>query len=422
MWLVGVSVILAVLLSSSTTRTWANPNHQTSTHYHTHRRALPLTAVETGMFQTLRGWYREQLLPYPQWDAGLQRSARRLALGLAVGRHRSLSHTLVESALWLEGRSPHQIRMFAMAFRDEETLQQSLRRSLASHLAGHRPNVWAMAIVAQRVQVAVALFARQGVRLAPLARLWRQGEQVVLRGHVLSGFSRPRVVVGLPQGHVIRPRTTVLQDGSFSAQWPVRWHGAMQVQVLVENEKGPWVSSQLELWGWGESQDPQRVLQQLLARYQQNLQSFFTPTAKVSPVTSRRWTVEQAARRLWQIVNQHRKNQGLSWLRRHPDLDALAYSHAKDMVNEHFFAHTSPQQGSFATRFQSLRWRRVALARENIVVAFSPNQAYQFLYQSPSHRSNLLEPKFQWTGLGAAVDKKGALFFVQVFVALSPRR
>ncbi len=368
--------------------------------------------MEATVFRSFRGWYRSHSsLTAPLFDYGLREAAWRLADRLAHRQIRSLPHRWVIPALWLSGRSDHQIRIFAMAFRTPQELTRSLQRALASRLAGQRPNFFGLAVVSHRVNVCLMILARRGVILRPIARLWRVGDIARVEGRLLPGFKHPKLVLGTPHGKVIRPKVQLDAKGYFSASWRVRWGGKTQVQIMVEDDKGPWISAQWDLWSWAHKQKQRTVWRRLWVYYLKQL-SYNTTTPSR---TRQRWNSRTAAHRLWQIVNQQRQLRKLPQLRRHPTLDALAQAHANDMVREQFFAHTSPQQGSFTERFQTLGWR-VRAAHENIVVAFSPKEAYQYWYQSPSHRSNLIAKRLKLTGVGAAIDSTGAIFFVQVYV------
>ena len=135
--------------------------------------------------------------------------------------------------------------------------------------------------------------------------------------------------------------------------------------------------------------------------------------APLLPTTA--WTAKSAETALWKLVNAQRSKQNLTPLKREVRLHHLAKQHAKDMVKDGYFGHTSPQHGSFAERFQRLRWH-VKRAGENIVVAKHPKEALRLFLQSPTHRGNIYDPKAKLTGVAAVLDTKGQIYFVQIFV------
>lgn len=391
------------------------------TSYHVRMGAPTLSKAEAQIAQGMTRWFSGHSRFSPQLDPGLRLAAQQLATSLAHGRIRRLSHQQVVPALWLYGRSDHQIRVFAMAFEKTSNFSSGLTRALASHLAQHRPNFYGIAVVKGKVKIGLLLFSRRGALLSRTSRLCRVGQMCRLTGYLMSGKVRPSVMIGTPHGRVLRPKVHRSGRNAFSVEWPVRWSGPMQVQVMVTDGVGPWITSQFEVHGWEPPTSQGALLRKVVRQYLRT--SSLSPSARKKRPKPRALPKYRGSRqapvmakKLWKLVNTKRKRQQLSVLRRHPVLDALAQSHANDMAQYNYFAHTSARHGSFSERFQTLGWH-VKMARENIVIARSPKQAHKFWSGSPSHRSNLIEPKFRLTGVGAAVGRNGKIYFVQVYVA-----
>ncbi len=407
----------------------SGPRIPIPTSFHSRLGRVPLNQAEKPIAAHMLRWFAKKSKFAPQLDMGLRLAAQQLASGLAGGRIRRLSHKQVVPALWLFGRSDHQLRVFAMAFRQTHELNDVLERALVSHLAQHRPNFYGLAVVSKKVKIGLLLFSRRGALLEQGSRLCRVGQMCRLSGFLVQGKVRPLVMIGNPHGKVLRPKVKRMGRNGFSVEWPVRWSGPMQVQVMVTDQDGPWISAQYEIHGWEPPTSRGGLLRHVVRGYlraatlssppsrRKPPQRRLLPRARAArPAHKTPLTAQRMASELWQKVNAFRRRQSLSLLRRHPTLDALAQSHANDMATYHYFAHTSPRHGSFAERFQRLGWT-VKIAQENIVSARSPKQALRHWLESPSHRSNLIEPKFRWTGVGAAFGKDGHIYFVQVYIA-----
>ena len=64
------------------------------------------------------------------------------------------------------------------------------------------------------------------------------------------------------------------------------------------------------------------------------------------------------------------------------------------------FAHSGP-----------LRWAHGRAGAQNIAMAPSALEAFQAMLKSPSHRANMLSRRYGLTGIGAARDCAGQIFF-----------
>ena len=143
------------------------------------------------------------------------------------------------------------------------------------------------------------------------------------------------------------------------------------------------------------------------------------PLPRLSPLE-----LAQLERRLFDEVNRRRQAAGgglpLRWDER---LAAAARAHSEDMAARRYFEHVSPEGRTPAARVQAagVPYRRVA---ENI--GESRNQedpvraAADGWMNSPGHRANIVDPAFVESGLGAAADADGALYFTQLFIAPPP--
>lgn len=108
------------------------------------------------------------------------------------------------------------------------------------------------------------------------------------------------------------------------------------------------------------------------------------------------------------LVNEERTDQGLASLSHNGKLAEAARRHSTAMRWGHFFSHDSLDGSSFSDRiinqgylFGATSW----LVGENIVwgsfLLSTPRQLVTAWMNSPGHRKNILEPRFQEMGMGA---------------------
>ncbi|MCB9641153.1 MAG: CAP domain-containing protein [Myxococcales bacterium] len=368
---------------------------------------------EQALLQRISTWYTKQPIDMPLPETGIHEAAALLASYLAQAPSRQLSQERVQAAMWLNGRSDLQVQIFAMSFTKEVLLWKQLKQALREGLAGQRFNRLGLAIRKKQQKVCVIVFVRRAIELAPVLRWVPLGQSLTLRGRLLKGFQASDMILGYPDGstQTIYPKRV---GKILSAKWTPKKTGAYQLQVLGRDHRGAWISSQWHLYVYRPPQDPETLWR---LHWRKQLQILWGNTkAKKHASSPAQLNNTNAAERLWRLLNAVRDHQGLILFRRHHRLDKFAHAHAVDMVKEGYFGHRSPQKGSFADRFKRLGWP-TRQARENIVVANTPEEALKLWIESPVHRKNLLHPDFIWTGIGAYKAPSGRFYFVQVFVS-----
>jgi uncharacterized protein YkwD len=132
------------------------------------------------------------------------------------------------------------------------------------------------------------------------------------------------------------------------------------------------------------------------------------PGADLAPTASNVATVEQATLCL---LNEQRAAAGLPAVTRNAQLDAASRAHSQDMVARKYFAHDTPDGGSFLDRETTagyisddlLSWN----AGENIawgVGYLAPASAIMTAWMnSQHHRENILDPHFKEIGVGVVM-------------------
>jgi uncharacterized protein YkwD len=123
--------------------------------------------------------------------------------------------------------------------------------------------------------------------------------------------------------------------------------------------------------------------------------------------------VADAQTALGQMIDAVRRSERLSRLRRDSRLAAIAQAHAEAMREARRIGHDvgdgGPQSRIEATELP------IRAAGENVAHAADVRRAHRALWASPSHRGNLLHPRFDSVGIGVATDSDGSVWVCQVF-------
>ncbi|NLZ38947.1 MAG: hypothetical protein GX893_04985 [Firmicutes bacterium] len=113
-------------------------------------------------------------------------------------------------------------------------------------------------------------------------------------------------------------------------------------------------------------------------------------------------------------INRERAMRGLQPLTINYELVKLARLKSKDMAENNYFAHRSPRYG---TAYDMMRNNgiRYSYAGENLAKTTSAANAVNLFMNSSTHRSTLLNARFNQTGVG--VYQKGRqLYITQMFI------
>jgi uncharacterized protein YkwD len=107
------------------------------------------------------------------------------------------------------------------------------------------------------------------------------------------------------------------------------------------------------------------------------------------------------------LINAERTRRGLVALKRNKKLDKAALRHSRDMVNRHYFAHETPEGGTFIQRILAAKYvtRRTSwTVGENLGwgsgLLSTPAQVVVAWMNSPGHRANILKAAYREIGIG----------------------
>ena len=116
---------------------------------------------------------------------------------------------------------------------------------------------------------------------------------------------------------------------------------------------------------------------------------------------------------LFAMVNEARATEQSPALIRDGVLDGIAERHAEAMRKLKRIAHDAGD-GDPQSRVQASDLSVLA-AGENVAHALDVTRAHRALWASPSHRENLLQPRFDRIGIGVATDPDGSIWVCEVF-------
>jgi uncharacterized protein YkwD len=113
------------------------------------------------------------------------------------------------------------------------------------------------------------------------------------------------------------------------------------------------------------------------------------------------------------MLREARRLEGLPPLLRDPVLDRIALEHVRRMMQTGLVAHdvgdgTPPERAAAA----GVTPGEVG---ENVSRAATPSLAHRSLWESPSHRRNLLHERYQRVGVAAVRDGRGEIWAAQLF-------
>jgi uncharacterized protein YkwD len=244
----------------------------------------------------------------------------------------------------------------------------------------------------REVMYAVAADALADVE--PLPTSARSGQWLNVRAKMLVAASDAKVIVLGPRGGA-KTVTTSFSDAIVRASFSVDSPGTWTVQVVAVVDGGPRPVAEATV-----SVD---VLPPRTAR------------AHVAPGERAAEGVERDDDALFAMLNAARSAEGARPLARDPRLDQIASDHALAMQSARRLGH-DVGGGSAANRMRAAKLAFRA-AGENVARAASIRRAHRALWASPSHRGNLLDPRFSAVGVGAVRDPDGSVWACQVFAA-----
>lgn len=140
-----------------------------------------------------------------------------------------------------------------------------------------------------------------------------------------------------------------------------------------------------------------------------------TPTPTPEAPTETPTDVTKDEQTILDLVNKARADAGVGPLKFDMELVKVARIKAKDMVDKNYFSHNSPTYGS---PFDMMRQFGISFksAGENIAGNQTAEAAFKAWMGSEGHRKNILQPGFNFTGIGVVDSPTYGKIFVQMFI------
>lgn len=127
--------------------------------------------------------------------------------------------------------------------------------------------------------------------------------------------------------------------------------------------------------------------------------------------------LSDAEDRMFRGVNEEREKRNLPALKRHPRLDEAAQAHAARVYDTGILVHQFKGEPSVRLRIAATGLR-FNFSGENLAYSSDRDDLLPNLMQSPGHRANILEPKFN--SIGIAIFKRGNRYYaVQNFARVT---
>lgn len=217
--------------------------------------------------------------------------------------------------------------------------------------------------------------------LAPVQRVWPGSAEIEVSGRLLGVFRDPHFYVTLPSGQARSYPILVKQQQFLTRIRCDGGPGMYQLEVFGSNELGPKVLANFPVYCGVEP-----------------------PSAYDGAVgyTPPRVTPDQAEAQLLELINQARRDAGLTALAADPRLADVARAHSGDMHENKFVGHVSPTTGSPADRVQAAGLSHGQIL-ENVGRDASAQEVHAGLMRSPGHRSAILDTAVTHVGIGVVV-------------------
>lgn len=117
------------------------------------------------------------------------------------------------------------------------------------------------------------------------------------------------------------------------------------------------------------------------------------------------------------LINEQRKTEGLPELKFDSRLMKLAKLKTEDMLKENYISHNSDRYGKVFDMIE-VNDIEYKIAGENIARNLNAERAVNAWMNSMSHKENILEEKYQYTGISVVKDKEYGYLFVQIFMGI----
>ena len=239
------------------------------------------------------------------------------------------------------------------------------------------------------VVAAIAVDAQADLTSIPVRA--RPSSWVDVEAKVLAQASGAKVIVLGPTG-ATRPLLTSFEGGRIRARTNVDHEGTWLFQVLLDGVNGP--RPVLEAYVFAGVEPP-------------------TEQPHRPAPGEEAGADGDSATALTRMMMFARRSESLPGLVRDPTLDRLARSHADRMMRVKQVGH-DVGDGDPKERLERAGISLTHIG-ENVAHAANIVLAHRALWSSPSHRDNMLHPRFDRIGVGVTPDPDGSVWVTELF-------
>jgi uncharacterized protein YkwD len=400
-----VSVLFLAVAASCTRH---EPNAPTGAPKHKKTATPPVVAPpQLGDPRDALVWAADTRSPRPSGASGLEAKLSELCAeadgGLEVVARRIAERTLADRPVLDPGQLNTELRAagspyvwprswsLSGAHIEPADAEDRVTRFLASFGDGGK-RVCGVAEVISDKRQAVALVAVDALaELRPVPTRSHAGKWLTIEADILAPVDRAKVVVLGPRG-APRELPTSLSGKTVRARFAPNEPGSWLLQIVATVSTGP--RPVLEAFVHADVEPP-------IAYQMTRAPGEDGVSADADPVDS-----------VTRMVNAARTSEGLGSLKRDSRLDQVAREHAEAMQKTRSLGH-DVGDGMVKDRVEALGLSPRVVG-ENVARAETPERAHRAIWASPSHRGNLLEPRYDSLGVGAVRGPDG-LWVCEVF-------
>jgi len=374
----------------------------TRTHYHEALRDYRLTDSEKSLTDSIRHRFGMLGVKMVKIDSRIAKTARAEAgrvASLPKGAHASQNHDDLRQSLRLNGVTDYQIHG-TLACSEE---LQSITKELISFAEAHAWDGWThFGVGLQNVgnlNCGVVIFVNRLVHLESLAKSFSKPGRVTIKGELSQGVGKSAIHITYPNGKVKSERLPKYAMGRFSYTEDFKKSGRYTVEILGKMDGGPKVAALFDLCIGSKCAS-----------------SLEPPPFRLVGGNNKNGVTKSIV--AW--VNALRAQYVRHALKSAPLLARIEQEHVDELAAENKISHVDKAGLDVGEKLKKSGVEVVAYG-ENLGKNSGLEALLLRLADSPSHRRNLLSPRFTHIGIGVNFSESNNLWIVGQLFARLPK-
>jgi uncharacterized protein YkwD len=131
-------------------------------------------------------------------------------------------------------------------------------------------------------------------------------------------------------------------------------------------------------------------------------------------------SLEQTEAEIFDMVNEQRRRNSLNALEWNEELAQVARDYSRKMARGNFFDHYDPDGESVVERAKNARVKNWSKIGENLFYCENIDEfsriAVKGWMKSPTHKENILDHEWNYSGIGVYVGRGNRVYVTQVFI------